>query len=140
MDINFCILMFYIFFRNFKAFDKELAIFYGFFNLRISKNNTPLERSSKLFFFNFRLILYQTYILLFKSAKFYVLNQSRSILLVPPKYTLKNEKIWSLFINFGWRHHSDTWPWGITLDLLETTNDPVGLGKFSFYLIEYFRF
>ena len=36
MDINFCIL-FYIFLRNVMAFDKELAILYGFFNLRISK-------------------------------------------------------------------------------------------------------
>ena len=37
MDINFCILLFYIFLRNVMAFDKELAILYGFFNLRISK-------------------------------------------------------------------------------------------------------
>ena len=36
MDINFCIL-FYIFLRNVMAFDKELTILYGFFNLRISK-------------------------------------------------------------------------------------------------------
>ena len=36
MDINFCIL-FYIFLRNVMTFDKELAILYGFFNLRISK-------------------------------------------------------------------------------------------------------
>ena len=37
MGINFCILLFYIFLRNVMAFDKELAILYGFFNLRISK-------------------------------------------------------------------------------------------------------
>ena len=44
MDINFCILLFYIFLRN-VAFDKELAIFYGFFNLRISIKTTLLEKS-----------------------------------------------------------------------------------------------
>ena len=37
MDINFCILLFYILLRNIMAFDKELSILYGFFNLRISK-------------------------------------------------------------------------------------------------------
>ena len=31
IDINFCILLFYIFLRNFMAFDKELAILYEFF-------------------------------------------------------------------------------------------------------------
>ena len=40
MDINFCILLFYIFFRN----DKELPILYGFFNLIISKKTTLLEK------------------------------------------------------------------------------------------------
>ena len=45
MDINFCILLFYIFLRNIMLFDKELATSYGFFNLRISKNTTLLEKS-----------------------------------------------------------------------------------------------
>ena len=36
-DINFCILLFDIFLRNVMAFDKELAILYGFFNLRTYK-------------------------------------------------------------------------------------------------------
>ena len=44
MGINFCIL-FYIFMRNVIAFDKELPILYGFFNLRISKKTTLLEKS-----------------------------------------------------------------------------------------------
>ena len=35
------------------------------------------------------------HITLYKTTKFYGLNQSRSILLVPPKYTLENYKIWS---------------------------------------------
>ena len=43
MDINFCILLFYIFLINVMAFDKELAILYGFFNLRISKKAILLE-------------------------------------------------------------------------------------------------
>ena len=43
MDINFCILLFYIFLINVMAFDKELAILYGFFNLRISKKAVLLE-------------------------------------------------------------------------------------------------
>ena len=29
-------------------------------------------------------------LILYKTVKFYVLNESRSILLVPPKYTLEN--------------------------------------------------
>ena len=37
MDINFSILLFYIFLRNVIAFDKELDILYGFFNLRFLK-------------------------------------------------------------------------------------------------------
>ena len=45
IDINFCILLFYIFSRNVMAFDKELAILYGFFNLRISKKIALLEKS-----------------------------------------------------------------------------------------------
>ena len=45
MEFNFCILLFYIFLRNAMAFDKELAILYGFFNLRISKKTTLLEKS-----------------------------------------------------------------------------------------------
>ena len=67
MDINFGILLFYIFLRNLMAFDKELVILYGFFNLRISKNELPFYPSRKkpqwsqniFFFFNFCLILYQ---------------------------------------------------------------------------------
>ena len=43
MDINVCILLFYIFLINVMAFDKELAILYGFFNLRISKKAILLE-------------------------------------------------------------------------------------------------
>ena len=43
MDINVCILLFYIFLINVMAFDKELAILYGFFNLRISKKTILLE-------------------------------------------------------------------------------------------------
>ena len=92
MDINFCISLFYIFLRNVMAFDKELAILYGFLNSRISKNPTLL----KTFFKNFCLILYQIHIILCKTAKYYVLNQTRSILLVPPKYTF-----WS-FWSFSW--------------------------------------
>ena len=45
MDINFCILLFYIFLRNVMAFDKELAFLYGFSNSRISKKTTLLEKS-----------------------------------------------------------------------------------------------
>ena len=45
MDINFCILLFYIFLRNVMAFLKELAILYRFFNLRISNKTTLLEIS-----------------------------------------------------------------------------------------------
>ena len=52
MDINFCILLFYTFLRNVNVmlwnvmlFDKELAILYGFFNSRISKKTTLLEKS-----------------------------------------------------------------------------------------------
>ena len=36
-DTNFCILLFYIVLRNVMAFDKEVAILYRFFKLRISK-------------------------------------------------------------------------------------------------------
>ena len=45
MDINVCILLFYIFLKNVMAFDKELAILYGFFSLRISKKTTLLEKA-----------------------------------------------------------------------------------------------
>ena len=45
MDINFCILLFYIFLRNVMTFDIEIVILYGFFNLRISKKPTLLEKS-----------------------------------------------------------------------------------------------
>ena len=63
MDINFCILLFYIFLRNVMVFDIELAFLYGFFNLRISKKTTILEKSpnraQNILFLNFYLILYQ---------------------------------------------------------------------------------
>ena len=64
MDIDFCSLLFYIFLRNVMAFDRELAILYGFFNLRISKKTTlpakcPNGAQSNFFFLNFCLILYQ---------------------------------------------------------------------------------
>ena len=58
IDINFCILLFYIILRNFMAFDKEIAILYGFFNLRISKKTALLEKSpngAQNFFFEFLL-------------------------------------------------------------------------------------
>ena len=53
MAITFCILLFYILLRNVMTFDKQLAILYGFFNLRISKKTTLLEiapMESKTFF------------------------------------------------------------------------------------------
>ena len=68
MDINFCILLLCIFLRNIMAFDKELAILCGFFNLRISKKPTFLEKSPPL---NFCLILNQNaynFTLCFKST------------------------------------------------------------------------
>ena len=46
------------------AFDKELVILYGFFNLRISKEttlveNSPNEAQNIFFLFEFFFILYQ---------------------------------------------------------------------------------
>ena len=38
------------------------------------------------------------HLILYKTGKFYVLNQSKTILLVPPKYTLENYKTWSFFL------------------------------------------
>ena len=64
------------------------------------------------------------HIILYKTTKFYVLNQSRSILLVQPKYTLENQKIWSYFSVFDE---------AITH---ETTNDIFGPGKVSFHLVD----
>ena len=94
MDINFCILLFYIFLRNVMAFDKELAILYGLFNLKISKKATFLEKSTNGAQNIFKNIFVSFYIKmhlnLYKTAKFYVLNQSKSILLVPRKYTFEN--------------------------------------------------
>ena len=76
------------------AFDRELAISYGFFNLRIYKKTAFLEKCSSgaqnIFFFFFFKFYIKMQIILYKIVKFYVLNQSRSILLVPPKYTLEN--------------------------------------------------
>ena len=40
------------------------------------------------------------HIILYKTAKFYALDQSKSILLVLLKYTLKNYIIWSFFSVF----------------------------------------
>ena len=96
IDINVCILLFYIFLRNLMAFDKELVILHGFFNLRISKKELPLypsrkkHRWSQNIFFFFAWFYIKMHIILYKTAEFYFLNQSRSILLVPPKYTLEN--------------------------------------------------
>ena len=58
LDIKFCILLFYTFLRNIMAFDKELAILYGFFSLRISKKKLPFNKKAPMgpkpfFFFNF---------------------------------------------------------------------------------------
>ena len=78
MDIDFGILLFYIFFKNIMAFDKELALTYGFFNFRISKKSTLLEKSpngaQNIFFFNFSLLYIKMHIILYKTGKFYVLN------------------------------------------------------------------
>ena len=104
MDINFCISLFCIFLRNVMAFDKGLIILYGFFNLRISKKTYPSRKkpqlNQKLFFFfflNFILFNIKMHIILYKIAKLYILNWSRSILLVLPKYSLENQKIWSFY-------------------------------------------
>ena len=57
MDINYCILLFCIFLGNVMAFDKELCILYDFFNLRIPKKTTLLEKipneAQSIFFLNF---------------------------------------------------------------------------------------
>ena len=74
IDLYCFILLFYIFLRNVMAFDKELAILYGFFNLRISE---------KLLFLKKALMGPNIYLN-------FVINQSRNILLVPRKYTLEN--------------------------------------------------
>ena len=49
MDFNFCNWLFYIFLRNVMAFDKAIAILYGFFNLRISKKNYASRRKGIIF-------------------------------------------------------------------------------------------
>ena len=64
IDINFYILLFYIFLRNVLVFDKELAIIYESFNLKFSKKSTLVEKNPNgtqnfFFFFNFCLILHQ---------------------------------------------------------------------------------
>ena len=51
MGTEFYFLLFYIFRRNFVAFDKELAILHGVFNLRISKKTTILWGTNFFFFF-----------------------------------------------------------------------------------------
>ena len=78
IDINFCILLFYIFLRYLMAFDKELVILFGFFNLRLSKKFNPST----------------------KKAPMRSIKQSRSILFDPLKYTVENQKIWSFFSVF----------------------------------------
>ena len=76
------------------VFDKELPILYGFFNLKLSKRHNPsrkkLQCVSKPFFLNFCLIFIEADINWYKTVKFYVLNESRSILLDPLKYTIEN--------------------------------------------------
>ena len=63
MDMNFCILLFYIILRNLMEFNKEFAILYGFFKLRISKKYALLGKSvnwdRKSFLLIFYLVLYQ---------------------------------------------------------------------------------
>ena len=77
MDVNFCILLLYIFLRNVMAFDKGLAILYGFFSLRISKNTTPLAKrhwGPKHFFLILVEFYIKMHIMFCKNATFYVLN------------------------------------------------------------------
>ena len=54
ININFFILMFYIFLRNVMVFDKELAILYGFNNFykNYSSGKNP-QRDPKHFFLDF---------------------------------------------------------------------------------------
>ena len=78
MDINFCILLFYMFLRNVVALDKELVFYMGFSIYEFLKK-LPSRKMSQWypenFFWNFCLILYQnaynfvqnTQILCFKS-------------------------------------------------------------------------
>ena len=57
------------------------------------EKKAPMGSKAFFFFFflNFCSILYQdAYNFAYKTAKFYVLNLSRSIILIPPKYTLEN--------------------------------------------------
>ena len=92
VDINICVLLLCILLRNIMAFDKELAILYGFFNLKISKKTTLLEKSPNGAQNNFLIFFLDQNTNKFctKLPIFFVLNQSRSILLVPPKYALEN--------------------------------------------------
>ena len=92
-DTNFCILLFYIVLRNVMAFDKEVAILYRFFKLRISKK---VLAQNLIYIY----IYIKMHVILNKTTKFYVLNQSRSILLVPPKYIIEKQKIRSFFSVF----------------------------------------
>ena len=136
-DTNFLILLFYIFLRDVMVFDKELAILYGFLNLIISKKTTLLEKSPRatqnIFnFWTFCLILYQNAYNLYKTAKFYALSQSRSILLLRPKYCL--------FQLLLWGHIPVTWSRRMIFGLLEAANDFLRLGKVLFHLVVYFRF
>ena len=100
MDINFSILLFHIFLRNVIAFDKELDILYGFFNLRFLKKlpfHKKISMAPRTFFEFLFDFISKKHKILYKIAKFYVLNQSRSILLVSAKYTLDNQKVWLFF-------------------------------------------
>ena len=108
MDINFCILLFDIFFRNFVAFGKEIAVFCGFFNLRISKNKVSFQKKAPIglktfFFLNFCLILCQnacnfvqnSQMLCFKSIQKYTFGPAQKYTLV---YTFQLWKLKSLVI------------------------------------------
>ena len=68
------------------------------------------------------------HVILYKIATFHALNQSRSILLVPPKYI----NIPLQIKRFGHVIIQSCDLGGIIFGLLETINDILGLGKVSF--------
>ena len=116
--IIFCILLFHIFLKNVISFDKELAILYEFFDLRISKKNyfsrKKLQRDLKYFLKNFCLILYQnTYdfvqsrqVLCFKSIYKYSFGPTQ---IYPWKFSFSKKVISQ---SFWQRHHPVMWPGG----------------------------
>ena len=72
MDINFCIVLFYIFLRDVIAFDKEVGNLYGFFNLRISQKTTLGAPNGAQNVFFFRIFVWfhiKTHTILNKTAK-----------------------------------------------------------------------